>query len=41
MPQPVRSTLLSYADELSILYHHKEVDEIEKQPNNNFENICD
>ena len=39
MPQAVRSTLLLYADDSCILY--KEVDEIEKQLNKDFENICD
>ena len=38
--QAVESTLLSYADDSCILYQHKEVDEIEKQLNKDFENIC-
>ena len=41
MPQVVKSTLLLYADDSFILYQHKEVDEIEKHLNKNFENICD
>ena len=41
MPQAVESTLLLYADDSCILYQHKEVDEIEKQLNKDFENICD
>ena len=41
MPQVVKSTLLLYADDSCILYQHKEVDEIEKQLNKDFENICD
>ena len=40
MPQVVKSTLLLYADDSFILYQHKEVDEIEKHLNKNFENIC-
>ena len=38
MPQAVRSTLTVYADDSCILYQHKEVDEIEKQLNKDFEN---
>ena len=41
VPQAVKSTLLLYADDSCILYQHKEVDEIEKQLNKDFENICD
>ena len=41
MPQAIKSTLLLYADDSCILYQHKEVDEIEKHPNKDFENICD
>ena len=41
MPQAVKSTLLLYADDSCILYQHKKVDEIEKQINEDFENICD
>ena len=41
MSQAVRLTLLSYADDWCILYHQKKVDEIEKQLNEDFENICD
>ena len=40
MPQAVRSTLPLCADDSCILYQHKEVDEIEKQLNKDFENIC-
>ena len=40
MPQGVKSTLLLYADDWYILYQHKEVDEIEKLLNKDFENIC-
>ena len=41
MPQAVKSTILLYADDSCILYQHKEVDEIEKHLNKDFENICD
>ena len=38
MPQAVESALLLYADDSCILYQHKEVDEIGKQLNKDFEN---
>ena len=41
IPQAVESTLLLYADDSCILCQHKEVDEIEKHLNKDFENICD
>ena len=41
MPQSVRSILLLYADDSCILHQHKEEDEIEKELNKDFENICD
>ena len=41
MPQAVKSTLLLYADDSCILYQHKEIYEIEKHLNKDFENICD
>ena len=41
MPQAAKSTLLLYSNDSCILYQHKEVDEIEKQLNKDFENICD
>ena len=41
MPQAVESTLFLYADDSCILYQLKEVDEIEKELNKDFENICD
>ena len=34
-------TLLLHADDSCILYQHKEIDEIEKQLNKEFENIYD
>ena len=41
MPQAVKSTLLLYVDDSCILYLNNQVDEIKKQLNKNFENICD
>ena len=41
IPQAVKSTLLLYADDSCFLYQHKDVDEIEKHLNKDFENICD
>ena len=41
MSEAVKSTLLFHADDSCILYQHKEVDEIEKHLNKDFENICD
>ena len=37
MPQAVKTTLLLYADDSCILHQHKEVDEIKKQLNKDFE----
>ena len=41
MPQTVSSTLLLYADDSCIPYQHKDVMQIEKQLNEDFENLCD
>ena len=41
MPQAVTSTLLLYAGDSCILYHHKDVVQIEKRLNEDFENLCD
>ena len=41
MPQAIKSSLLSYVDDSCMLYQHNEVDEIEKQFNKDFENICE
>ena len=41
MPQAVTSTLLLYADDSCTLYQHKDVVQIEKQLNEDFENLCD
>ena len=40
MPQAVTSTLLLYADDSCILYQHKDVVQIEKRLNEDFENLC-
>ena len=40
MPQAVTSTLLLYADDSCILYQHKDVAQIEKRLNEDFENPC-
>ena len=41
VPQAVSSTLLLYADDSCILYQHKDVVQIEKRLNEDFENLCD
>ena len=41
MPQAVTATVLSYADDSGILYQHKDVVQIEKRLNEDFENLCD
>ena len=40
-PQAVTSTLLLYADDSCILYQHKDVVQIGRQLNEDFENLCD
>ena len=40
MPQAVTSNLLLYADDSSILYQHKDIVQIEKRLNKDFENLC-
>ena len=40
MPQAITSTLLLYADDSCILYQHKDVVQIEKRLNEDFENLC-
>ena len=39
--QAVSSTVLLYADDSCILYQHKNVVQIEKRLNKDFENLCD
>ena len=41
MPQAVNSNLLLYADDSCRMFQHKEIEEIERVLNNDFENICD
>ena len=41
MLQVVSSNLFLYADDSCLMFQHKEVEEIEKVLNNDFENICD
>ena len=41
MQQAATSTLLLYADDSCILYRHKDIVQIEKQLNEDFENLCD
>ena len=41
MQQVATSTLLLYADDSCILYQHKDIVQIEKQLNEDFENLCD
>ena len=41
MPQAVNSNLLLYADDSCLMFQHKDVEEIKKVLNNDFENICD
>ena len=39
--QAVKSNLFLYADDSSLMYQHRDVKEIEKQLNKDFENVCD
>ena len=41
MPQAVKSNLFLYADDSCLIYQHRDVNEIEKQLNKDFENVCD
>ena len=40
MPQPVKSNLFLYADDSCLMYQHRDVKEIEKELNKDFENVC-
>ena len=40
MPEAVNSDLFLYADDSCLMFQHKDVEEIEKVVNNDFENIC-
>ena len=41
MPQAVKSNLFLYADYSCLKYQHRDVNEIEKHLNKDFENVCD
>ena len=41
MPQAVNSNLFLYVDDSCFMYQHRDVKEIQKQLNKDFENICD
>ena len=41
MPQAVKSNLFLYADDSCLMYQHRDVNEIEKQLNKDFENVWD
>ena len=41
MPQAVKSNLFLYVDDSCLMYQHRDVNEIEKQLNKDFENVCD
>ena len=41
MPKAVNSNLFLYADDPCLMFQHKQVEEVEKVLNNDFENICD
>ena len=41
MPQAVNSNLFLYADDSCFMSQHRDVKEIQKQLNKDFENICD
>ena len=41
MPQAVKSNLLLYPDDSCLIYQHKDIAIIEKNLNDDFENICD
>ena len=40
MPQAVKSNLFLYADDSCLMYQHRDANEIEKQLNKDFENVC-
>ena len=40
MPQAVNSNLFLYADDSCLMFQHRDVEEMEKALNNDFENIC-
>ena len=40
MPQAVKSTIFLYADDSCLMYEHRDANEIAKQVNKDFENVC-
>ena len=40
MPQTVKSNLFLYGNNSCLMYQHRDVEEIEKQLNKNYENVC-
>ena len=40
MPQTVKSNLFLYANDSCLIYQHRDIEEIEKQLNKDFENVC-
>ena len=40
MPQAVKSTIFLYTDDSCLMYEHRDVNEIAKQVNKDFENVC-
>ena len=41
MPPAVKSNLFLYADDSCLMYQRRNVEEIEKQLNKDFQNVCD
>ena len=41
MSQAVKCNLFLYADDTCLVYQHRDINEIEKQLNKDFESICD
>ena len=41
MSQAVKCNLFLYADDTCLVYQHKDINEVEKQLNKDFETICD
>ena len=40
MPQAIKSNLFLYADDSCLMYQHRDFNEIEKEVNKDFENVC-
>ena len=41
MPQTVKLNLFLYANDLCLMYQHRDVEEIDKQLNKDLQNVCD